>query len=215
MTALYAFCAAAGVPLLAFFAFAGDADADAGGFDGGLDAGGLDAGGLDAGGLDGGFDADADIGAGEGSVATTLASVISIASLAFFLAFFGSVGLIAGWTGASAVTTFVLALALGLAGAGIYSVAFGWLRRNSNSSELSTRDITGRVGRIAVPIRADSRGRITVQFGDERIQLSAVMADLADQNDPVPAPLDVGDPVLVLDVENGVARVSPVDPELA
>ena len=91
MLAVYIFCAALGVPLLALFALGGsDSDVE----DAGLDVGdaGFDVG--DVG--DAGFDADGDFGGTSGDLGdfTGLIRRVPVSSYAFFLSFFGVMGLV-------------------------------------------------------------------------------------------------------------------------
>ena len=67
------------------------------------------------------------------------------------------------------------------------------------------------MGRVVVPVQPDHRGRIVVNVGDQPIPLSAQMAPQQhDEHDE----LGVGTPVLVVEVTNGVATVTRLDPEL-
>ncbi len=60
------------------------------------------------------------------------------------------------------------------------------------------------------PSLPDRRGRVAVDVGDQRLYFSAVPFAEADG-----APtFDVGDPILIVQVANGVASVTRLDPEL-
>ncbi|MGI9607902.1 MAG: hypothetical protein ACR2P0_17370 [Acidimicrobiales bacterium] len=191
MMALYLFCAALGIPLIALFAFSsGDGDAELG--DGGFD--------MDA---DGG-DFDLDVSGADGGVGdlTALFRRIPISSYASFLAFFGGVGVVSTWVGVGVIATFILALVLGLASASINTAAFAFLRSTDASSHFTDRQLEGRLATVSVPIEEGRRGRVWLDTGDERVQLTAGAIDRE---------LDVnferGEEVVIVEVENGIAKV--------
>ncbi len=202
MLAIYLFCAGLGIPLVALFAFSGsDAEAELGGVD-----------------LDGGFDMDVDIDAGgfDGDVGahgvgdfTGLVRRIPVSSYAMFLAFFGGAGAVGTWAGVGFAQTLLLAVLLGVIGASVNAAAFGFLRANASDSSLSDREIEGRVATVSIPIEAGKRGRIWLDTGDERLQLTAdvveAMAGFA---------FERGEQVVIVEMVNGVAQVMGIDPEL-
>ncbi len=206
MMSLYLFCAALGIPLLALFAFGGsDADADAGldvgdaGFDGDLDMG------VD---VDAGADLDLAGTAGEISDFTGLFRRIPVSSYAFFLSFFGAAGALTTWvTDSSAVVIAVFAVVIGLAAAAINTAFFSFLRRTASTSDMTDRQIEGRVATVSVPFGGQIRGRVSLDTGDERLQLTARVVDGTEE-------LERGDEVVIVRVENGIADVMQIDPEL-
>ena len=149
--------------------------------------------GADADGLD--LDADSD----------GVLSVIPLSTIAFVFTFFGGTGVIGGWLGTSAVVTFVLALIVGSVAGGLNSAAFTWLRRNSTSSDVSDRDLEGSIARVALDVTPDQRGRIILDIGGARSQMTAAPVDGTD--------IEVGARVIVVGVEGGVALVTRLDPE--
>ncbi len=173
MTGLYVFFLAVGGPLLLWFAFAGDADAD--GFGG---------------------DADAD-----GPLA-----VIPLSSIAFVMAFFGLTGLLAGATGAASGIALVLALVIGVVAGGLNSAAFSWLKRNSTSSEVMDHELEGQIAKVSLPVSTEHRGRIIVDIAGAREQMTASPADGSS--------IDSGQRVVIVKVEQGVAIVAPLGPDL-
>lgn len=203
MMPVYIFCAVLGIPLVLLFAFGGS-DAD----------GGLE--------LDGGIDADlgADVGAdldladvdASGSVgdATALFRRIPVSSYAMFLAFFGGVGVVTTWLGGAAVSTLILAAVLGVLAGFINTAMFSYLRNTDSDSQLTDRQIEGRVATVSVPIDAGKRGRVWFDTGDERVQLTAGSVDEL----PSQA-FDRGEQVVIVEMNNGIAKVMPVDPELS
>lgn len=204
MLAVYIFCAALGVPLLALFALGGG-DSDVG--DAGLDVG--DAG-FDVG--DAGFDAgDADLGGGGGDLGdfTGLIRRFPISSYAFFLSFFGLMGIVGTALDFGLVATIILAAVIGVVAASINTAAFAFLRGTDTSSQLTDRELTGRLATVSVPIEAGKRGRVWLDTGDERVQLTAgpIAAEAGQQ-------FERGERVLIVEIEHGVARVMRADPEL-
>ncbi len=148
MTNLYLFCAAVGVPLLLWFAFAGDAEAGEGlgEVDGGTDGGGIF-----------GF--------------------LSFTSLSFLLAFFGLTGLALELTGAATIVAFVFAVVLGTASAVTNSALLRWVRRNSNSSEVMDHELEGTIANVALPISTEHRGKIILTKAGAREQMTAAPVD--------------------------------------
>ena len=203
MLAVYIFCAALGVPLLALFAL-GSSDSDVG--DAGFDVdGGLDVGdaGLDAG--------DVDLGGGGGDLGdfTGLVRRVPVSSYAFFLSFFGVMGLVGTALDFGFLATLVLAAIIGVVAASINTAAFAFLRGTDTSSQLTDRELTGRLATVSVPIEAGKRGRVWLDTGDERVQLTA--GPIAAEGDQL---FERGDRVLIVEIEHGVARVMRADPEL-
>ena len=133
-------------------------------------------------------------------------SVISLATIAFVLTFFGGTGVIGGWLGTSAVVTFVLALIVGVVAGGLNSAAFAWLRRNSSSSDVSDRELEGTIARVALHVAPSQRGRIVLDIAGARSQMTAAPIDDSD--------IEVGARVIVVGIEGGVALVTRLDPEL-
>lgn len=194
MMALYMFCAALGVPLLAFFAFAGDGE---GGGDGELDLG--DAGELgDAGNV------------GIGGQVSSVMQIIPLSSVAIGLAGFGVTGLLATWVGAGALSAFVLAVVVAVVCGALNSVAFSYLRRTSSTSHTKDRSLEGLVGRVSVPINDDHRGRIVVEVQGQRMQLTAAPYLKGAGHEPI----GIGQQALIVAIDNGVALVSSIDREL-
>jgi membrane protein implicated in regulation of membrane protease activity len=106
----------------------------------------------------------------------------------------------------------VAALGAAVVAGVLNSTAFAYLRRSDSTASIGDAQLAGTVGRVIVPMHGDRRGRIVVSLGDEQLHLSATA---------VPAPgaaavpeLEVGAPVLVVEVRNGIAAVTRLDPEL-
>lgn len=212
MLALYLFCAGLGIPLIALFAFGGaDGDAELGdaGFDLDIDA-------------DAGFDldvgADADLGAGfdnGGALSgvgdfTGLIRRVPVSSYAFFMAFFGAAGSLGTWFGVGFLATIVLAVSLGLISAFVNTAAFSFLRNTESNSQLTDRQLEGRIATVSVPIAVGKRGRVWLDTGEERVQLTADSIESASDQS-----YDRGEEVLIVRMANGVAQVMGVDTDLS
>ena len=154
------------------------------------------AGGDDGGGQDDGF-------------AGVMFRWLPLSSVAFVVAAFGVCGLALGATDASGGTTFVVAATAGVLAGVLNSTLFNWLRRSESTIEVTDERLAGAIGRVVVPVAPGRRGRITVTVGDQQIHLTALAVPDA------PAELGVGAPVLVVQVRDGIASVSPLDPELS
>ena len=195
MMPLYIFCAVLGIPLVLLFAFGGS-DVDGGvELDGGLDFGGD---------VELGGDADFDIGD-----TTARYRRIPVSSYAMLLAFFGGAGVISTWVGVGSAATLILAVVIGVLAAFTNTALFSYLRNTDSDSQLTDRQIEGRVATVSVPIEADKRGRVWFDTGSERVQLTAGSVDA------VATSLGRGEQVVIVSMSNGVAQVMPIDPGLA
>ncbi len=152
---------------------------------------------------------DGDAGEGPDFDDGSLFAYFSLGTMAFFGGFFGLTGLVLTGAGTGTAVTAALALIVGVIAAGTQRGLLQYVARTSSSSHLSDVDFAGKAATVLVPIQADHRGRILVQVGEERHQLTAELAAGNRQT------LDVGSSVVVLSIEGGVARVSDLDPELA
>jgi membrane protein implicated in regulation of membrane protease activity len=178
---LYLAAAIIGVPLVAYFAIAGEGDD-----------------------MDTDVDVDADVDGGG-------IFSISLATGAFFTAFFGVGGLAIDAVGAGTLVTLLMALIIGAVAAGIQMALWRYVRTSSRSSEVGATELTGRPAEVVLPIGPGRRGRISLVAGGQRLYVSAeaLEGDLAE------GMLERGQPVVVVAVERGVATVSRLDAELA
>ena len=136
-------------------------------------------------------------------------SYFSIGTLSFFTGFFGLTGLATSAVGAGSVVSLALALVVGFAAATTHRGLLRYVTRSSASSHLRDVDFSGKAATVVVPIESGRRGRILIEAGGERHQLTAELAE------GVAMTLEVDSPVVVLSIEGGVARVANLDPELA
>ncbi len=208
---------------------AGGLDLDAGGVD--LDAGGLDmdlAGGdadvagldLDADGLDVDGHLDLDVGHADLEVthaelqadAGSLAAKIFSIRTAFYSMFgFGAMGtlLTYAWSGNPFVTAAVSLLA-GFTSGSIVNAAFSYVRRTESGMVQSELTYEGCPGRVTLPLRFESPGKVVVERFGRRVELRAL---------PHPSMAGKGDPsewrkVFVVEMVRGVARVAPIEEDM-
>ncbi len=182
-----------------------------GGLDGDLDAGG-DLGETDvSGGLDVDTDLDADGGtpvdgdAGgmfDGTIGSVVASLVSLRTMVFFTAFFGTSGLVFTALGYSVGATLTTALLLGVIAAAINSVLFGMIRSSQPNSQISDHTLEGRPARVVLPMDPGTRGRIRVDLSGQPHYLVARPMDGLQER------FDVGASVVVVKIEHGTAQVA-------
>ena len=134
---------------------------------------------------------------------------LPVSTIAFVLAAFGVCGFLLGAVGTGDGTTFAAAVVAGVVAGVLNSTLFGYLRRSESTTEVNDDQLAGRIGRVVVPLTGERRGRIAVTVGDQQIHLSALALPDA------PASLEVGAPVLVVEVRKGIASVTGLDPELS
>ncbi len=123
----------------------------------------------------------------------------------FFLAGFGLTGFVLDvLLGVNALLSFLLAVAMGLLGAFLNGQLKKFMRRDSADSNLRLADLRGALGQVVLPIKAESRGRITLEVaGHKRYMVAKPYRNSPD--------LEVGQKVVVIDVEGATALVAPED----
>ncbi len=227
MVALYVFSLVLGGGFLAMSVFGdlfgghGDVDLGAGGVD--LDTGGLE---LDAGHLDmdtGGMELDAghlemdaahvdadaahaELHADAGHLAT---KIFSIRTLFYSLFGFGAVGslLTFVWTGNPFLTAGFAVLG-GISSGAVINTAFAYVRRSESGGLLTEGSYAGLQGRVTLPIRQGSPGKVIVERAGRRLELRA-RAHASGSGDP-----SQWRNVLIVEMEKGVALVAPVEEDL-
>ena len=157
MFGVYVFCAVVGIPLLLLFAAGGgDVEGEIGGFDVDVDA---DVGGFD---LDADVGSDVDVsGVDSGFGDVSALRRIPISSYVSAIAFFGGVGVVSTLLDVGATTTLVMAIVLGMVAAVVNTAFFRFLRASQSDSQLTDRQIEGRIATVSVPIEIE---RQTVRF---------------------------------------------------
>lgn len=131
--------------------------------------------------------------------------ILSMRSITYALFAFGAVGVLLGWAwGGGALLTAIAALATGLA-AGVFSTyLFRWVSRTASGEMLGDSTLVGLPGQMVLPLRGGS-GKVQVTRGGRDFELLARPFD-----DGAPDPESWTD-VVVVDVRDGTALVSPLD----
>lgn len=203
MFAVYIFCLVLGGSLMAVSVLGdvfGDADLD------------LD---LDTD-LDVELDA-ADLGVGAGDVdvdagdATDAVKILSIRTLIYTMFGFGAVGTLLSFLGAGGfLGILAFAVAGGLVSGAVVTTVFNYLRRTDTGAQLSDATYVGLSGRVTLPITEGSAGTVAVERGHRRVSLRALPHPSAVEGDP-----SSWTSVVVVEMDRGVARVAPVEEDLA
>lgn len=196
--------------------FLGGLDLD-GGVD--IDGGGTDVDGFD--GIDGDIEVEIDSPGDAGpdidvtdvsgaamyeSVGEFASSLLSFRSLVFATTFFGISGAIFTLLGANVLVALVLAILLGLFAASLNSVLMQYVNKKEVSSHVTMADMRGVNAEVVLPVAADRKGRVRATVAGQTQFFVALPfgAQNADQT------FAVGDPVVVVEVDNGTAMISPV-----
>lgn len=153
--------------------------------------------------LDVDVDGDTDL---SGSAAHLLGALFSFRSIVFFSAFFGLAGLLLTWLDTNTVLTIIIAVALGIFAAFLNAQLMDYLKRTSVSSQLTDDTIVGNAANVVLPIRPGHKGKIAVDVNGQRIYLVA-----SAYNDRRQEEFDIGDQVVIVEVDNGSALVSRMD----
>jgi hypothetical protein len=132
--------------------------------------------------------------------------IFSIRTLFYSLFGFGSVGTLLTyvWSG-NPLLTAAFAILSGLASGAVINSAFAYVRRSESGMLQTEASYSGLSGRVTIPIRPGTPGKVVVERGGRRVELRAL-----------PHPSGQGDPttwkaVFVVDMEKGVAKVAPID----
>ncbi len=142
--------------------------------------------------------------------------ILSIRNMTYFLFAFGVTGVLLSWLwgGSRGLLTAVLATTLGATGGAISSLAFGWIRRTEAGVLPGDHGWVGLTGLVLLPLSSDSTGKIVVARGGREHEL------LARPFDPRAERPDSWASVMVIEMQQGVALVAPLDramdnPEMA
>jgi len=128
--------------------------------------------------------------------------LLSIRALFLFAAFFGLTGVILGAVGTveplNAILSATTGLAVGLGG--------NWVIKRFAyehvSSQVTSQQLTGRTARVVLPIDSEASGRIMLEAGGKKIQLTAQLFDAEAQ-----AALEKDEEVVVYRMDGRIAKV--------
>ena len=166
--------------------------------------------------LEGDVDVDTDVDVGGDLDAAAhgvgIAQLFSIRSIINALFGFGAAGtmlhVLLG--GSQPGLTAVIAGGTGLASGALISTVFGYLKRTETGALRGEDSFIGLTGEVSLEIAPGSSGTVTVRRGDRRVRIRARVADSYAETEA----LGAGHPVVVVDMKDGIAAVSPVGPKL-
>lgn len=134
-------------------------------------------------------------------------TVVPLSAIAAFMTTFGGIGVIGQLTGAGFLATLVLAVVLAVAVGYASHRLFKWIKMPGATSEVTDFELEGKIARVSIPISSSFRGRIVVDMAGASEQMTAAPADGSS--------MDVGDAVVIVRIERGVALVAPLIPDLS
>jgi len=151
--------------------------------------------------LDLGTDHDFGADAGPGFV-----DLLSIRALFLFAAFFGLTGVTLGAVGTGEPMNALLSIATGL----VIGLGGNWFIKRfayqQVSSQVSSASLKGRTARVLLPMEGEQNGRILIEAGGKKMQLTAQLFE-PDKAETVAK----GDDVVVLNIEGRIAKVIKPD----
>lgn len=190
MLTAYIFCLVVGGCLLALSLFGdfleGDVDAD----------GALE--------LEGAVDADVD--------GADFTKLFSLRAVVYTLFGFGASGAMLHlvWGGGRPGLTAAIAGGMGLASGALISTVFGYLKRTESGGMEGEEALIGLSGEVRMAITEGGIGEVRIDRGSRRFRMRARADDL----EGVGMTLKAGRPVVVVDVNDGVALVAPLETNL-
>lgn len=127
-------------------------------------------------------------------------------NLIVFLATFGVTGSLLAWLDRSPALTLVLAAAMGSGAMAMSHGLFLWLKRSDSAVEaLGDAELEGSSARVVLPLAPGEAGRVVCVVGGREQYLTArLTADIA-------TPIGTGREVVIIQIIDGVAQVSPLD----
>lgn len=159
---------------------------------------------------DAGIDLDGDADAISGG--SEIAKLLSLRSLVYALFGFGGAGLVLHliWAGAQPVLTALIAGGMGLGSGALVSTVFGYLKRTEAGEIQGERALVGLSGKIVMAIGDGETGAVRIRSGERQYQMRA----RADLPSGAAQALEAGRAIVVVDVKDGVALVTPIENKL-
>lgn len=166
------------------------------------------------------FDSDVDADAGidldgEADVlsdGSEIAKLLSLRSLVYTLFGFGGAGVVLHliWGGAQPLLTALIAGGMGLGSGVLVSTVFGYLKRTEAGAIQGERALVGLSGKVLMAIPDGETGAVRIRSGERQYRMRA----RADIPPGAAQTLEAGRSVVVVDVKDGVALVTPIDDKL-
>lgn len=158
--------------------------------------------------------ADADVGADADALSHGggVAQLFSVRAAVNALFGFGAAGTLLHllWGGGQPVLTAAVAGGAGVASGALIGSVFGYLKRTESGTMRGERSFVGLTGEVSLEIAPGGRGTVTVRRGDRRVRIRARAADARGDAGALAA----GQPVVVVEMKDGIASVAPVGPRL-
>lgn len=132
---------------------------------------------------------------------------LSVRTVTYFLFAFGAAGVLLtyAWHGMLPLVAGGVALACGILTAYLSAMIFNWVGAGDSGALAGDRALVGASGVVTLPLRADGTGKVLVRSSGRELELLARAIDAAPGN-----PAEWTD-VMVVDVADGVALVTPFD----
>lgn len=160
------------------------------------------------------IDADVDVDADMDALAhgSGIAQLFSLRAAINALFGFGAAGSLLHlvWGGGQPILTAAIAGGTGVASGALISTVFGYLKRTESGALRGEQSFVGLTGEVSLEIAPGSRGSVTVRRGDRRVRIRAQVADTYRAAEALTA----GHPVVVVEMKDGIASVTPVGPRL-
>lgn len=157
-----------------------------------------------------GLDADVDIDGHVIGDAAGVWKVLSLRSVIYALFGFGAVGTLLSLTGLfGALGTAAYAGTAGVLSGALISWAFNFVRGGEAGQRSTDRAFEGLLGDVTVPFGSDGMGQVAVTVGGRRHVLLA-----RPHGSPADTAPEQWKRIVVVELEQGVARVSPAEPDL-
>lgn len=134
-----------------------------------------------------------------------LGSLLSFRSVVFFSMFFGLAGMVFNLLDYTEPVPLVTGMGLGAVAAVVNTQLFRWVKHGEGSSQITNRELSGSRATVVVPLGTDRRGRIKAELEGETTFMVALPYSTTAKDH-----YDVGDTVVVVEIENGTARVAPL-----
>ncbi len=160
--------------------------------------------------LDG--DADLSVDAGAASAAGAVSAIFSVRTIIYAVFGFGACGVALHllWDGDRPLGAGLAAVGTGLVSGALASVVFRYLRGTEAGTIEGEEAFVGQTGRVALEVGPDSPGLVRVRRGARRVRVRARLAAA----DTAAHALREGREVVVVEMKDGVAAVTPVDVKL-
>jgi hypothetical protein len=154
-----------------------------------------------------GLDADVDVDLSPD--ASGLWQVLSLRSVVYALFGFGAVGTMLSLTGMfGTLSTVAYAGTAGVLSGALISWVFGLVHRGDSGQRTNDRSFEGLLGDVTVPFGSDGIGQVAVTLGGRRhVLLARPLRSAAESPEEWKR-------IVVVELEQGVARVSPAEPDL-